>query len=94
VERVTANGRDLYDSMDTQRKIWFAAAKLQSGDSGAPVIDTNGDVIGIIFAVAPPGTPEYERAAYVLDRSEIAAFMAEVAAFEDRSVVNTGQCLK
>ena len=94
VERVTANGRDLYDSMDTQRKIWFAAAKLQSGDSGAPVIDTNGDVLGIIFAVAPPATPEYERAAYVLDRAEIAAFMAEVAAFEDRSVVNTGQCLK
>ena len=94
VERVIANGRDLYDSVDTQRKVWFAAAKLQSGDSGAPVIDTNGDVLGIVFAVAPPAASDYERATYVLDKSEIAAFMAEVAAFEDRSVVNTGKCLK
>jgi len=94
VKRVTANGRDLYDSLDTQRQIWFAAAKLQSGDSGAPVIDTNGDVVGVIFAVAPPGSSKYEREAYVLDRSEIDAFMAEVAKFDDRSVVNTSKCLK
>lgn len=94
VKRVTANGRDLYDSLDTQRKIWFAAAKLQSGDSGAPVIDTNGDVVGVIFAVAPPGNSKYEREAYVLDRSELEAFMAEFATFDDRSVINTSKCLK
>jgi len=94
VERVVANGRDLYDSVDTKRKVWFAAAHLQSGDSGAPVIDTNGDVLGIVFAVAPPTSPDYERAVYVLDRSEIAGFMAEVAAFNERSVVNTGKCLR
>ena len=80
--------------METKRKIWFAAANLKSGDSGAPVIDTNGDVVGVIFAVAPPEALEHKRAAYVLDRSEIAGFMAEVATFDERSVVNTGKCLK
>ena len=93
VERVTAKARDLHDSVDTTRKVWFAAAKLQSGDSGAPVIDTNGSVVAIIFAVAPPESSEYERTVYALDRSELAAFMAEVAAFGDRTVVNTGKCL-
>ena len=94
VEKVIANGEDIYRSLETKRKIWFAAANLKSGDSGAPVVDTNGDVVGVIFAIAPPGALDYERAAYVLDRSEIAGFMAEVAAFDERSVVNTGKCLK
>ena len=94
VERVTANGEDIYRSLETKRKIWFAAANLKSGDSGAPVIDTNGDVLGVVFSIAPATAADHERAAYVLDRSEIAGFMAEVAAFEERSVVNTGKCLK
>jgi V8-like Glu-specific endopeptidase len=93
VERVAAHGRDLHDSVDTTRKVWFAAAKLQTGDSGAPVIDNNGSVVAVIFAVAPPGSSEYGGTAYALDRSEVAAFMAEVAAFGDRTVVNTGKCL-
>ena len=94
VERVVAHGRDLHDSVDTTRKVWFAAAKLQTGDSGAPVINNNGAAVGVIFAVAPPDASDHERAVYVLDRSEIAAFMAEVAAFGDRTVVNTGKCLR
>ncbi len=94
VERVTANGEDIYRSLQTKRKIWFAAASLKSGDSGAPVVDTNGDVVGVVFSIAPPTAADHGRAAYVLDRSEIAGFMAEVAAFNERSVVNTGKCLK
>ena len=94
VEKVIANGEDIYRSLETKRKIWFAAANLKSGDSGAPVIDTNGDGVGVIFAIAPQGALDHDRAAYVLDRSEIAGFMAEVAAFDERSVVNTGKCLK
>lgn len=93
VERVAAHGRDLHDSVDTTRKVWFAAAKLQTGDSGAPVIDNNGSVVAVIFAVAPPESSEYEGTAYALDRAEVAAFMAEVTAFGDRTIVNTGKCL-
>ena len=94
VERATDNGRDLYDSIDITRKFWFAAAHLQTGDSGAPVVDTQGSVLGIVFAVAPKGASDYQRAVYVLDRSEIAGFMAETAALGERSVVSTGPCLR
>ena len=94
VERATDNGRDLYDSIDITRKFWFAAAHLQTGDSGAPVVDTQGSVLGIVFAVAPKGASDYQRAVYVLDRSEIAGFMAETAALGERSVVSTGPGLR
>ena len=94
VERAIDNGKDLYNSIDITRKFWFAAAHLQSGDSGAPVIDTGGSVLGVIFAIAPEGAVDYKRAVYVLDRSEIAAFMAETTALGERNVVNTGPCLR
>ena len=94
VKRATDNGKDLYDSIDITRKFWFAAAHLQAGDSGAPVVDTRGSVLGVVFAVAPDGAPDYQRAVYVLDRSEIAGFMTETAALGERSVVGTGPCLR
>jgi S1-C subfamily serine protease len=52
-ERVRARGRDLYDEHDTSRQVFFLAASLEPGDSGAPVIDLAGDVIGVVFAIAP-----------------------------------------
>ena len=94
VERVTANGRDLYDSVNTSRKVWFAAAQLSTGDSGAPVVDQDGSVLGVVFAIGKQGSSEEGKAAYVLDRTEISAFMAEVAAFGERSIVNTGKCIR
>ena len=94
VERVTANGRDLYDSVNTSRKVWFAAAQLSTGDSGAPVVDQDGSVLGVVFAIGKQGSSEEGKAAYVLDRTEISAFMAEVAAFGERSIVNTGRCIR
>jgi S1-C subfamily serine protease len=94
VERAVDNGRDLYDSIDITRRFWFAAAHLQTGDSGAPVVDTQGAAVGVVFAVAPHSAADYKRAVYVLDRSEIDGFMAETAALGDRNVVSTGPCLK
>ena len=94
VERVTANGRDLYDSVNTSRRVWFAAAQLSTGDSGAPVVDQDGSVLGVVFAIGKQGSSEEGKAAYVLDRTEISAFMSEVAAFGERSIVNTGRCIR
>ena len=84
-ERVEAVGRDLYDEADTQRRVLVLAAELAPGDSGAAVVDTDGGVVGVAFAIAPdePGT------AYALDLDELAALLASPR----RAGVGTGPCL-
>jgi len=65
-------GRDIYGRRRTQRQVLFLAADLRQGDSGSAVIDVEGQVIGVAFAIAPdrPGT------AYAVDDSELRAALA------------------
>lgn len=67
-----ASGRDLYDEVDTVREVLVLAVNLRLGDSGAPIVDQRGSVIGVAFAVAPDG----EDTAYALTTDEVASFLA------------------
>jgi len=71
--QITAVGRDLYDTQSTRRKVLVLAAQLAQGDSGGPLVNTNGEVIGVAFAIAPdkPGT------SYALDVDELNAILAQ-----------------
>jgi S1-C subfamily serine protease len=51
-EEITAGS--IYDDFDQhEREVWYLAAQLGGGDSGAPVVSTDGEVIGLVFATAP-----------------------------------------
>lgn len=65
-------GRDIYGRDRTRRQVLFLAAALRPGDSGGALIDGDGRVIGVAFAIAPdrPDT------AYALDDSELRAALA------------------
>ncbi|MDQ3107688.1 MAG: trypsin-like peptidase domain-containing protein, partial [Actinomycetota bacterium] len=65
-------GRDIYGRDQTRRQVLFLASNLRPGDSGGALIDDQGRVIGVAFAIAPdrPGT------AYALDDSELRAALA------------------
>lgn len=82
---VTATGTDIYDRERTERKVLILASNLAPGDSGAALIDPQGRVVGIAFAIAPdkPGV------AYALDVEEL----APVLAGDLRHSVDTGPCL-
>ncbi|MFV1989517.1 MAG: MarP family serine protease [Acidimicrobiales bacterium] len=84
--RVTAVGRDLYDLEDTRRDVLFLGAQLEPGDSGAPLLNSQGEVLGSAFAISP----ENEEVAYALTLVEVDGFMAEVDATTE---VSAGACL-
>jgi S1-C subfamily serine protease len=84
-EEITAVGRDIYDQGSTSRDVLVLAADLAPGDSGSALVDTQGEVIGVAFAIAPdkPGV------AYALAISEL----REVLAGDLSRERDTGGCL-
>lgn len=72
-EEVTAVGEDLYNNRSTERDVFILAADLTYGDSGAPVVNTAGKVIGIAFAIAP----DRPTTAYALSSSELRPLLSE-----------------
>lgn len=83
---VTATGTDIYDRERTERKILILSSALAPGDSGAGLVDAQGRVVGVAFAIAPdkPGV------AYALDIEELQAVLAGNLTQE----VDTGPCLQ
>lgn len=45
-----ATGRNIYNQGDTDRSIYEVKAKVIPGNSGGPLVDAHGTVIGIVFA--------------------------------------------
>lgn len=45
-------GPDIYSSRQVTRDIYTINALVRNGNSGGPLVDSNGDVIGVIFAAA------------------------------------------
>ena len=84
-QQIVAVGRDLYDRHETRRQVFILASELRPGDSGGPLSDRSGAVVGVAFAIAPdrPGT------AYALTSEELRAVLARPRA----GAVDTGPCL-
>jgi S1-C subfamily serine protease len=85
-QEITARGRDIYDEAETSREVLVLAADLEPGDSGSALVDRDGTVVGVAFAVAP----DRAGVAYALATSELEAVLA--GGF-DSSAVDTGGCL-
>ncbi len=51
--RIIAVGRDIYNTNRTERDVLELAAGLRRGDSGSPLVDPSGKVVGVAFAIAP-----------------------------------------
>lgn len=86
-EAVVAHGTDIYRTSPTRRRVLVMAARLEPGDSGAPLVDAEGTVVGVAFAIDPGD----EGTAYALARSELDAVLR--TGLEARAPVDTGPCL-
>ena len=51
-EELDATGRDIYDTGSVTRSIYSIRALVRPGNSGGPLIDTKGQVLGVVFATA------------------------------------------
>src|SRR5690606_31685308 len=83
---VTATGTDIYDQERTEREVLILAASLAPGDSGAGLVDPQGQVVGVAFAIAP----DQPNVAYALDIEELQAVLAGNLS----QAVATGPCLR
>jgi S1-C subfamily serine protease len=80
---ITALGRDIYGRDATERSLLLLAATLRAGDSGAPLVSTEGEVLGVVFAVSP----DVPTAAYALAIEEVLTLLAA-----PRSPGDAGAC--
>jgi S1-C subfamily serine protease len=83
--KVVATGTDIYDGARTERSVLVLASDLHPGDSGAALVDPDGQVVGIAFAIAP----DKGGVAYALAMTELDA----VASTDLSRTVDTGPCL-
>lgn len=85
-DRFTAVGRDIYGQGRTARDVYSLQAKVIPGNSGGPLIDSNGTVIGVIFATST----QYNNVGYALTGSQV---FSELQAAEQSTITySTGSC--
>ena len=84
-QEVRAQGRDIYGRRRTERSVFFLAAELAPGDSGSALVDPDGQVVGVAFAIAP----DRDGVAYALTDEELRA----VLDVDLDSEVDAGPCL-
>ena len=88
-EEIEADGTDITRTSPTERRVFVLAAVAAPGDSGAPVVDEAGRVVGVLFALdlSRPTT------AYALTDDELSAVLDPVLAGAVAPPADTGPCL-
>jgi S1-C subfamily serine protease len=81
-----ASGRDIYNRGSTQRNIYELHADIIPGNSGGPLVDKNGTVIGVVFAEST----SYQHVGYALTSDQVTGEINQAAA--QNQGVSTGQC--
>jgi S1-C subfamily serine protease len=85
-QRIQLRGPDIYDANTVNRDVYTVRGTVRSGNSGGPLIDPQGNVLGVVFgaAVDDPET------GFVLTDQQVAAAVA--AAPTASRGVSTGSC--
>jgi uncharacterized membrane protein required for colicin V production len=86
-QAIKLSGPDIYrDPQPVTRDVYTIRANVEQGNSGGPLIDLNGHVLGVVFgaAVDDPDT------GFVLTADEVASQMAKIGATQG---VATGSCV-
>jgi S1-C subfamily serine protease len=85
-ELIELSGPDIYRSATINREVYTVRAGVEQGNSGGPLIDLNGQVLGVVFGAAVDDNDT----GFVLTAKEVAAQLAHIG---DTSAVPTGTCV-
>lgn len=85
-EVITARGRDIYGARPSPRRVYSLYARVQPGNSGGPLLDRDGRVVGVVFAKSL----DDDQTGYALTTTEADPVFA--AGRNATSLVDTGPC--
>jgi len=86
LDEFTATGRDIYGRGTTERNVYELRATIIPGNSGGPLVATDGSVIGVVFAESTT----YQHVGYALTTDKVISSIAQATA--QNRPVSTGQC--
>ncbi len=86
LDQFTALGQDIYGQQRTTRSVYSVQSNIVPGNSGGPLVDTKGQVRGVVFATSTT----YNNVGYALTVNQIAAELKEAA--KATSAQSTGRC--
>ena len=85
-ELIELSGPDIYRSATVNREVYTVRASVEQGNSGGPLIDLNGEVLGVVFGAAVDDNDT----GFVLTAKEVAAQLGHIG---DTAPVATGECV-
>lgn len=85
-EQMELPGPNIYDSQNVTRQVYTVFATVRSGNSGGPLIEPNGEVIGVVFGAAVNDS----ETGFALTASQVKSILPNVSTLY-RSV-STDQC--
>ncbi len=85
-EQLTATGRNIYNEGTVARQVYQIDANVEPGNSGGPLVDSSGEVIGVVFS----RSTAYADVGYALASPGVRTRV--LAAARRTSAVATGAC--
>jgi S1-C subfamily serine protease len=85
-EIIQLSGPDIYRDSTVNREVYTIRATVEQGNSGGPLIDLNGKVLGVVFGAAVDDNDT----GFVLTAKEVAGQLAKIG---DTAPVGTGACV-
>ncbi|MDN6259074.1 MAG: trypsin-like peptidase domain-containing protein, partial [Corynebacterium sp.] len=86
-EMFTVSGPDIYADARVDREAYTLRGTVVQGNSGGPLVDTEGNVLGLVFGAAVGDSDT----GYALTKNEVLSHVGDTASY--RSPVDTQECV-